>query len=1017
MSWLTVQLRRLADSRAATGGLIGLALVTSFLFAIAPRVIDTQADVALRSTVDAATSGTRNIAVSQTGRIAAASPDPLAAISTDGDQFFEQFPGSAAALVQARYTTIDTARFLPLGLEGRTVRLRYLQGATDHISLVSGRLPTGQTTQLPFSSGSLPGGPTLLPGSQPLPESLTTFEVALSTASAHDLGVGVGDTLQLSSDKTDTLVGPLVSYLAIDVVGIYDVPNGTADYWFGDTSLERPQVRSLSSLNQIDDVTVLFSAAAYPALLSATTHSGLRYTWRYEIDSLRLRADSAGVLLTDLRRMESVFLASGASSGSLLHDPEHVQLSAPALQSGLRLLVQTYAADWRAVSQMLSLAEVGGGAVALLALSLVCLLAGRRRALSLSLWQSRGASRLHAMAGTLVEVALELAVPVVLGAALAIVLIPSRPLMPTLALAGGILVFASGLVLANTWAASADPAAGGRGGWAGGLGNRADVRNAEGGRGLAAVTRGASPRRLALEAMVIIGAVVGAFILRQRGVTAAGADVVLTSPDPLVAAVPALIGGAAALVVARLLPIPLDLLARLAERRRGLVAMLALRRATGRANDRLLLTALLTMAAVWSFAAVSLAYLGRASEAAGWQSVGASFRVTLQEGSVPPDLDFAKLAGVEATSDASVFGAHVPETNESLTVMALDLAAYRDVTAGGWLAGVVPESMIGSEAPTPTVAVTPGLTLNPAARARASVLSSAPPGGTASQVTASPDPTPPPAPSAPAAPTTPAPALPTSIPAIVSTTFAADMNLRLGDTFQVALPDARPSFTVAAIRATFPTLDAGTAWIVAARQNLAAATPEGAMPATEVFVRADPAAGPTIAKALQDRLPAQGYVASRFDVSDGLRDAPDYVAVVFGLAAASLVTAAYGALAIFLALLLAGAEQSRESAHLRILGLSRGENLALSAIEHGPASLLVSAAGVALGAGLFAFLQSGLGLGGLVGGDIDVGLPIETVWVAAIFVAIGVIVALAVVIETVAESIISPTAALRKGIE
>ena len=138
MSWLTVQLRRLADSRAATGGLIGLALVTSFLFAIAPRVIDTQADVALRSTVDAATSGTRNIAVSQTGRIAAASPDPLAAISTDGDQFFEQFPGSAAALVQARYTTIDTARFLPLGLEGRTVRLRYLQGATDHISLVSG---------------------------------------------------------------------------------------------------------------------------------------------------------------------------------------------------------------------------------------------------------------------------------------------------------------------------------------------------------------------------------------------------------------------------------------------------------------------------------------------------------------------------------------------------------------------------------------------------------------------------------------------------------------------------------------------------------------------------------------------------------------------------------------------------------------------------------------------------------------------------------------------------------------
>ena len=740
MSWIAVQLRRLADSRAATGGLMGLALVTSFLFAGAPRVIDAQADVALHSTIDAAPSDTRNLSVSQTGRIAIGSPDPLAAVDAAGDQFYEQLPGSVAALLQARYSAIDTPRFLPMGLEGRTVRLRYLQGATDHIRLVAGRLPTGQTSQLAVPAGTLQDGTTALNRPLPPPDSLTTFEVAVSSASAEDLGVHVGDTLELRTDSTDKLAGRSVAYIAISIVGIYDVPDATADYWFADTSLERPQIRSLSSLNQIDDMTVLIAPEAYPSLYRATQDSGLpfRYTWRFEIDATKLRAQSIDSLLTDLRRMESVFLASGTSSAG----PQAAsQLSAPALQSGLRMLVQTYSSEWRAVSQMLSLAEVGGGAVALLALSLVCLLAGRRRARSLSLWQSRGASRLHAMVGTLVEVALEVAVPVVLGAALAIVLIPSRPLTPTLALAGGILVFASGLILATTWAASGDPAAGGRSGSTGGPGGGGDGRKIEGGRGLAAITRGAGPRRLALEAMVVAAAIVGAFVLRQRGVAGAGADVVLTSPDPLVAAVPALIGGAAALVVARLLPIPLDLLARLAERRRGLVAMLALRRATGRSNDRLLLTALLTMAAVWSFAAVSLAYLGRASEAAGWQSVGASFRVTLQEGSVPPDLDFAKLAGVEAISGAAVFGAHVPATNESLSVMALDLAAYRDVTAGGPLDGVVPESMIDSEEPTPKAAVTPGLTLNPAARARAAASSSAQPGGTANQVTASPDPT------------------------------------------------------------------------------------------------------------------------------------------------------------------------------------------------------------------------------------------------------------------------------------
>ena len=86
-------------------------------------------------------------------------------------------------------------------------------------------------------------------------------------------------------------------------------------------------------------------------------------------------------------------------------------------------------------------------------------------------------------------------------------------------------------------------------------------------------------------------------------------------------------------------------------------------------------------------------------------------------------------------------------------------------------------------------------------------------------------------------------------------------------------------------------------------------------------------------------------------------------------------------------------------------------------MEHGPASVLVILAGIALGSGLFLFLQSSLGLGQLVGGDIDVGLPIEAAQVLAIFIATGVIVAIAVATETIAESIIKPAAALRRGMD
>ena len=962
MSWLSVQLHRLADARAATAGLMGLALITSLLFAGAPRVIDAQSDQALHSTVLAATADTRNISVLQTGRISVGAPDSLSIVSSAGDQFDQRFPASVTALVTARYLTVDTARFRPLSIEGRTVRMRYLQGASDRIDVTSGRLPTGLTAEMAVDPNSTPTGYTAFNRALPPPTSLTTFEVALSVASAHDLGVGVGDTIELRTDETDKTAGWSVAVVAIKVVGIYEVTDGSADFWFADTSLERPQIRSLSSLNQIDDITALIAPDAYTGLYVATQESGLpfNYTWRYAVDPARMRTQTMGPLMTDLRRLDSVFLASGSGSGNSWL-AKVGQMGPPSLQTGLLHLVGAYASGWRSVSEVLSIAEVGGAAMALLALSLLCLVAGRRRAGSLSAWQNRGASRSHVLGAALVEVLVELALPVAAGLALAVVLVPNRAVAPSIAAAGLVLAFSAALLIANTMGQGTD-AASNRG---------AGI----GGRGLASLTRGAGPRRLMLEGAVVAVAAVGAYVLRQRGVAAAGSDSVLASPDPFIAAVPALIGAAAALAVARLLPIPLEMMARVAERGRGFVTLLALRRATRRTNDRLLLTTLLTMAAVWSFAAVSLAYLGRASDVAGWQTVGADYRISLRDGAIPPNLGLEKVPGVQAAATAAVLGGHLPESNALVSVMALDLANYRDVVAGGPPDGAIPNSMIEAELPQPAASGSPA----PAT------------GGSSTSARA-------------------------PVAAVVSAKLAATAHIAVGDLFDVVANGARPTFKVAAIRDTFPTLPAGSAWIVVGRSNIARASGAAILP-TEAFVRGAAGSVAALTDLLKARLPGQAVLTTRQVAVTNLQQSPEYVAVMFGLLAASLIAALYGALAIFAALMLAGAEQSRESAHLRILGLSRIGNLGLSAMEHGPASVLVILAGIALGSGLFLFLQSSLGLGQLVGGDIDVGLPIEAAQVLAIFIATGVIVAIAVATETIAESIIKPTAALRRGMD
>ncbi|MFC8661791.1 hypothetical protein [Streptomyces sp. NPDC057199] len=129
----------------------------------------------------------------------------------------------------------------------------------------------------------------------------------------------------------------------------------------------------------------------------------------------------------------------------------------------------------------------------------------------------------------------------------------------------------------------------------------------------------AAGRRLTVEVVVLLLAAAGVLALRSRG-TATDAG----GPDPLLAAVPALLGLATVAVLVRCYPLPVRVLARLSARRRGVVALIALSRAAKEAPARALalLVLVVTLAgAVFGGLVAGTLAEGR-REAAAWQ-VGA----------------------------------------------------------------------------------------------------------------------------------------------------------------------------------------------------------------------------------------------------------------------------------------------------------------------------------------------------------------------------------------------------------
>jgi putative ABC transport system permease protein len=649
---VAVLLRRIRAERGVAMFLFTLVAVTSFVVAASPRLFDRVADAGMRYEVARATSAQRNLQLTTVDQISAEDDDALANVDKRGGGLMARLPESVGQLIEARSYVVDTTRFRLIDPPNYTsyVTLRHQDGVDEHIEYVAGRPP---------ARAAAPAEPDLPP----------RFEVALSSATAAELLVELGDILPAAADSGDPMLRNVFprpeTPIEIEVVGLFTVDDRRAPYWFDETTLAE------AAIGGTDDAPIAFATALFtPEAYADVSTLGLptRYRWRFQVDADRLDAGALGELRGDLRRLESSFGTAGSgANGRILY------------RSGLLDVLERFAARRTATEAALWVAALGPLAVAAGALGLVAvIIVGRRRA-ALALARGRGASAGQLLAAQFWE-GLLISIPAALvGLLLAQAAVPSRPAAASSIGSMLVALTVTALLLGATWPLARRA--------------RRDLERAQ------APARRLAPRRLVIETTVVGIAVAAAWLLRERGLGGQRPGGASAGFDPFLAAAPVLVGVATALVAIRLYPIPVRGLAWLTARRRDLVPALGLRTIGRNPSAAYLPLLVLTLTvAMGVFASVLAATIDDGQVAASWQEVGADYRIeALPDGSLGPGVDPATVPGVEAVA-AALTETTNPVRGEvgrpgSVSLIAVDPGAHEAVLAGSPVAVQFPAAI------------------------------------------------------------------------------------------------------------------------------------------------------------------------------------------------------------------------------------------------------------------------------------------------------------------------------------
>ena len=517
-------------------------------------------------------------------------------------------------------------------------------GAKGRIELVDGRAPRPVHTQEPVR----------IAGSR---QWARVLEVALSRTAAGLLGVAVGDRLVTSSDAGDPLVRGVAleerSPLVVKVAGLFEPRDPQAAFWQARPELDVPLVEETADKSQRFVYALgLFAPQAYVTLVDAARPMPLQYSWRYQLDPERLDAQKLPQLEEDVRRLDARY-------GQQLRPTETY------VRTGLPAIFARFEAERDLSRTLLALVEVGLLAVALTVIAMLGALIAGRRSGTIAMARARGASALQVLTAQAAE-ALLLALTVGVAAyLLALLLIDGRS--SSLSALSVALVVGATVVLLTVLSAGAArrtvP-----------LERREDE-----------VVEDVSPHRLALEAVVVLAAVIGVYLLRRRGLGSEGAEA--GGINLYLAAVPVLLGLAVGLVAVRLYPLPLGATARAAAARRDLVPVLAARRVSRRRGAAAAAVLALVLAVgVAVFAAVEVRSIQRGQVQTSWERVGADLRVDAEGGALAPEVVTAADGSADAIAEAWVSEeARIPTgagTTGGLTLLALDPQAYGAVVAG-----------------------------------------------------------------------------------------------------------------------------------------------------------------------------------------------------------------------------------------------------------------------------------------------------------------------------------------------
>ena len=483
-----------------------------------------------------------------------------------------------------------------------------------------------------------------------------TVPVAVTTQTAARFGLHPGSRLQLT-----TPTGAVT--LVVTAIVQERAPGST--FWSQDSTVGVPSFNQPFKGPPYWVGGVFADPGALAAMQNAFSGPGLAMQWEFPLAAGGVNADQAQGLSDDLNRASRT---TPALTGDLAAAAATLMVSSPLAQD-LSAFLDTQAAIQTVLLLLFVSMIVVGVAVILVAATTIT----ARRADELTVLRARGGSLWQVAALMLRRTAIASVPAALVGAGLAIVLIPGTSGQTVIAspvlgwwLAGiTVLAALAGPPLIAAWQHRRPAPAS----------NPARITTAETAR-----SRTASLRRPVAEVTACAASAAGLIVLHDQGLPAGG------SIDLYLAAVPVLVAIPVVVIMLRLYPLIIRGLLRLSARRGGATGFVALAAAARTSLTGVLPAFALVLAlSLATFAGALGDAITRGEIAASWQTTGADVLIKpiADTVSVTPAAvrAIAAVPGVHSTTAAWITTWETP-AGQPLTVVAVDPASYATVVAG-----------------------------------------------------------------------------------------------------------------------------------------------------------------------------------------------------------------------------------------------------------------------------------------------------------------------------------------------